>query len=90
MVVLCCIVVVTGFLPFPVSRSSLSSPPSQVQFQSLLRDFPVKRSRPFDPGEFLQACAGLPVLDALSVGGVGDCFIGPQARECGCWMLDGR
>ena len=30
MVVLCCIVVVTGFLPFPVSRSSLSSPPSQV------------------------------------------------------------
>ena len=33
MVVLCCIVVVTGFLPFPVSRSSLSSPPSQVKFQ---------------------------------------------------------
>ena len=32
MVVLCCIVVVTGFLPFPVSRSSLSSPPSQVIF----------------------------------------------------------
>ena len=32
MVVLCCIVVVTGFLPFPVSRSSLSSPPSQVLF----------------------------------------------------------
>ena len=31
MVVLCCIVVVTGFLPFPVSRSSLSSPPSQVE-----------------------------------------------------------
>ena len=30
MVVLCCIVVVTGFLPSPVSRSSLSSPPSQV------------------------------------------------------------
>ena len=30
MVVLCRIVVVTGFLPFPVSRSSLSSPPSQV------------------------------------------------------------
>ena len=30
MVVLCCIVVVTGFLPFLVSRSSLSSPPSQV------------------------------------------------------------
>ena len=33
MVVLCCIVVVTGFLPFPVSRSSLSSPPSQVRFK---------------------------------------------------------
>ncbi len=32
MVVLCCIVVVTGFLPFPVSRSSLSSPPSQVKW----------------------------------------------------------
>ena len=32
MVVLCCIVVVTGFLPSPVSRSSLSSPPSQVFF----------------------------------------------------------
>ena len=31
MVVLCYIVVVTGFLPFPVSRSSLSSPPSQVR-----------------------------------------------------------
>ena len=34
MVVLCCIVVVTGFLPFPVSRSSLSSPPSQVSHLS--------------------------------------------------------
>ena len=32
MVVLCCIVVVTGFLPSPVSRSSLSSPPSQVYY----------------------------------------------------------
>ena len=32
---------------------------------------------------FIEACAGLPVLDALSVGGVGDCFVGPQAR----WML---
>ena len=32
MVVLCCIVVVTGFLPSPVSRSSLSSPPSQVVY----------------------------------------------------------
>ena len=30
MVVLCCILVVTGFLPSPISRSSLSSPPSQV------------------------------------------------------------
>ena len=30
MVVLCCIVVVTGFLPSSISRSSLSSPPSQV------------------------------------------------------------
>ena len=36
MVVLCCIVVVTGFLPFPVSRSSLSSPPSQVYFLAIL------------------------------------------------------
>ena len=26
------------------------------------------------------ACAGLPVLDALSVGGVGDCFVGPQVK----------
>ena len=33
MVVLCCIVVVTGFLPFLVSRSSLSSPPSQVYYK---------------------------------------------------------
>ena len=32
MVVLCCIAVVTGFLPSPVSRSSFSSPPSQVLF----------------------------------------------------------
>ena len=32
MVVLCCIVVVTGFLLSPVSRSSLSSPPSQVLY----------------------------------------------------------
>lgn len=36
---------------------------------------------------FIEACAGLPVLDALSVGGVGDCFVGPQAR-LGVWMLD--
>ena len=38
MVVLCCIVVVTGFLPSPVSRSSLSSPPSQVFFHCLMQD----------------------------------------------------
>ncbi len=37
MVVLCCIVVVTGFLPFPVSRSSLSSPPSQVDMQYYIK-----------------------------------------------------
>ena len=36
MVVLCCIVVVTGFLPSPVSRSSLSSPPSQVILMHVL------------------------------------------------------
>ena len=39
MVVLCCIVVVTGFLPSPVSRSSLSSPPSQVRFPKKLSKF---------------------------------------------------
>ena len=41
MVVLCCIVVVTGFLPFLVSRSSLSSPPSQVYiyFRGLVCNF---------------------------------------------------
>ena len=38
MVVLCCIVVVTGFLPFLVSRSSLSSPPSQVSLTKASRD----------------------------------------------------
>ena len=32
MVVLCCITVVTGFLPCPVSRSSFSFPPSQVSY----------------------------------------------------------
>lgn len=35
----------------------------------------------------IEACAGLPVLDALSVGGVGDCFLGPQARMLGRWQV---
>ena len=56
MVVLCCIVVVTGFLPFLVSRSSLSSPPSQVCIYSSqsLSHQPTLRQSIMSP-EFQQA-----------------------------------
>ena len=41
MVVLCCILVVTGFLPSPISRSSLSSPPSQVSKINLFIQYKI-------------------------------------------------